>query len=106
MLNFVSVSDTKYTKLQDCTEEELSLLQQTIQQGWPDNGREVPIPIQPHWVSRSQLPMLNGIVHKRMRIVVPPTMRKHVRAHTPVSPRNGKEQTASMQSAIPARPER
>ena len=53
MLNFVSVSDQKYAELQERTKEELSLLQQTIQQGWPDNRREVPAPVQPYWDSRS-----------------------------------------------------
>ncbi|KAK0143702.1 hypothetical protein N1851_008363 [Merluccius polli] len=78
MLNFVSVSDQKYAELQERTQEELSLLQQTIQQGWPDNRREVPAPVQPYWDSRSQLAVSDGIVFKGLRIVVPPTMQRRM----------------------------
>ena len=76
MLNFVSVSEQKYTELQERSKEELSLLQQTIQQGWPDSRREVPISVHPYWDSRSQLAVSDGIVYKGLRIVVPPTMQK------------------------------
>ncbi|KAJ8366207.1 hypothetical protein SKAU_G00150380 [Synaphobranchus kaupii] len=78
MLNFVSVTDERYAELQECTKEELGLLQQTIQQGWPDDRRDVQTPVQPYWDSRSQLAVSDGIVYKGMRIVVPPTMRKHM----------------------------
>ena len=78
MLNFVSVSDQKYAELQERTKEELSLLQQTIQQGWPDNRREVPAPVQPYWDSRSQLAVSDGIVFKGLHIVVPPTMQRRM----------------------------
>lgn len=73
--SFVSVSGQKYTELQECTKEELCWLQQTIQQGWPDHRREVPTLVQPYWDSRSQLTLLDGIIYKGMRIMVPPTMR-------------------------------
>lgn len=78
MINFLSVSDEKYAELQTRTNNELSLLQQVIQHGWPGNRREVPIPVQPYWDSRSQLAVTDGIVYKGMRIVVPPTMQKHM----------------------------
>lgn len=78
MLNFVSVSDEKYAELQERTKVELGLLQQMIQRGWPDSRREVLTPVQPYWDSRSQLAVSDGIVYKGMRIVVPPTMQKHM----------------------------
>uniref|UniRef100_A0A3B3HY91 Gypsy retrotransposon integrase-like protein 1 n=1 Tax=Oryzias latipes TaxID=8090 RepID=A0A3B3HY91_ORYLA len=74
MINFLSVSEEKYTELQTRTNNELSLLQQVIQHGWPEHRREVPTPVQPYWDSRSQLVVTDGIVYKGMRIVVPPTM--------------------------------
>lgn len=74
MLDFVSASDKKYTQLQECTRKELSLLQQIIQQGWPDKRRDTPAPVQPYWDSRSQLAVLDGVVYKGLRIVV----RKHM----------------------------
>lgn len=71
MLNFVSVIDKKYTELQERTCKELSLLQQIIQRGWPDKRRDTPAPVQPYWDSRSQLAVLDGVVYKGLRIVVP-----------------------------------
>ncbi|CAJ1066454.1 Transposon Ty3-G Gag-Pol poly [Xyrichtys novacula] len=78
MLNFVSVSEQKYSELQEHSDEELGLLQQIIQQGWPSRRREVPILVQPYWDSRSQLTVCDGIVFKGLRIVVAPTMRAHM----------------------------
>uniref|UniRef100_A0A3B1K366 Gypsy retrotransposon integrase-like protein 1 n=1 Tax=Astyanax mexicanus TaxID=7994 RepID=A0A3B1K366_ASTMX len=74
MISYVSVSDQKYAELQVRTKEELGPLTQIIQHGWPDHRREVPVPAQPYWDSRSQLAVLDGIVYKGLRIVVPPTM--------------------------------
>lgn len=78
MLDFVSVSEQKYSELQERSDKELSLLQQTIQQGWLSCRREVPPLVQPYWDSRSQLAVCDGIVCKGLRIVVPPTMRAHM----------------------------
>ena len=78
MLSFVSVSDQKYTELQECTKKELSCLQQTIQRGWPEHRRELPIPVQPYWDSRSQLVCSDGVIYKGLRIVVPPSLREHM----------------------------
>lgn len=76
MINFLSVSDGKYQRIQDCTREELGLLQAVIREGWPDTRQEVVIPVRPYWDSRSQLMVSDGIVYKGFRVVVPPSMCK------------------------------
>lgn len=78
MLNFVSVSEQKYSELQNCTKNELNCLQQTIQQGWPDHRRDAPNAVQPYWDSRSQLAASDGVVYKGLLIVVPPSIREHM----------------------------
>lgn len=78
MLNHIAVSDEKYTELQECTKKKLSLLQHTIQHGWPEHRRDVLTAIQPYWDSRSQLTVTDGIVYKGLRIAIPPTMRHHM----------------------------
>ncbi|KAF7648893.1 hypothetical protein LDENG_00150510 [Lucifuga dentata] len=66
------------TKLQECTSQELSLVQDMIQQGWPEHRRDVPISAQPYWDSRSQLSVYNEIVYKGLRIVVLPILQQHM----------------------------
>ncbi len=56
MLSFVSVSEQRYSELQELTKNELSALQQMIQQGWPNDRRDVPTVVQPYWDSQVSLP--------------------------------------------------
>uniref|UniRef100_A0A8C5PPV9 Gypsy retrotransposon integrase-like protein 1 n=1 Tax=Leptobrachium leishanense TaxID=445787 RepID=A0A8C5PPV9_9ANUR len=77
MLHFVSVSEQKYSELQNCTREELSCLQRIIRQGWPDHRHDLPNELQPYWDSRSQLVVSDGVVYKGLCIVVPPSMQAH-----------------------------
>lgn len=42
MISFISVSDDKYTELQECTTNELSPLIAVIQKGWPDYRQKRP----------------------------------------------------------------
>ena len=74
----VSVTDNKYKELQNATEAELPELCSTIIQGWPNDKVKVPKAVQPYWNSRSELTVLDGIILKGNRIVVPPSMRSHM----------------------------
>lgn len=78
MLNYVAVSGERYAELKECTERELSSLQNTIQRGWPLKRRKAPAAVQPYWDSRSQLAICDGVIYKGLRIVVPPTMRQRM----------------------------
>ena len=75
MLDFLSVSDERYADLQRATELELSQLQSMILDGWPDARQGVSFNLRPYWDSRSELSVMDGILYKGMRIVVPPTLR-------------------------------
>ena len=45
----ISFSETKYTKIQDYTRKELSMLSQVIMKGWPDTRSETPIEVRAFW---------------------------------------------------------
>lgn len=78
MLSYLSVTDSKYNEIQSCTQKELNLLQSTILAGWPDQKQDLPYQVRPYWDSRSQLAVVDGIIYKGLRIVVPPSMQSHM----------------------------
>ena len=73
MLDFLSVSDERYVDLQKATWSERGHLQSLILDGWPEARRDVSFCLRPYWDSHSELLIMDGIIHKGMRIVVPPT---------------------------------
>lgn len=75
-VDFLSITKEKYTELQECTERELNELTSVIIDGWPDSKKQLPNAARPYWDSRSELAILDGIVYKGMRIVVPPSQHK------------------------------
>lgn len=97
MLNFVSVSDQNCAELQQLTKEELSNLLQVTQSGWPENRRDVSIPVHPYWDSRSQLASSHGIIMRESMLI-------H-QSHTPITHGTSKVQTASTRGPLPARNE-
>ena len=74
-VKMISVSETKYTEIQDYTHKELSMLSQVIMKGWPDTRNETPIEVRAYWDSRDQLSTSDGIIYKGLRIVIPPSLR-------------------------------
>ena len=46
-----------------------------IQAGWPETKRQVPHSIREYWESRDELAVLDGVIYRGMKIVVPPSMR-------------------------------
>ena len=77
-LDFLSITKDKYTELQEHTQRELNQLQTTILNGWPNVRQEVPASLRPHWDSRSELAVCDGIIYKGMRIEVPPSLRRQM----------------------------
>ena len=71
----VSVSSGKYVEIQKATETELKVVYDTVVKGWPDVRAQAPVEARPYWDSRDQLSVLDGIVYKGLRIVIPPSMR-------------------------------
>ena len=75
MLERISVSEPKYAELQQNTANELHELYAMIQAGWPDTKQQVPHSIRQYWDTRDELAVLDGVIYRGMRIVVPPSMR-------------------------------
>ena len=46
-----------------------------IQAGWPETKRQIPHSIREYWESRDELAVLDGVIYRGMKIVVPPSMR-------------------------------
>ena len=75
MLERISISEPKYAELQQNTANELHELYAMIQGGWPESKQQVPHSIRQYWDARDELAVLDGVVYRGMRIVVPPSMR-------------------------------
>ena len=75
MVERISITEAKYAQLQQSTANELHKLYSMIQSGWPETKHEVPYSIRQYWDTRDELAVLDGVIYRGMRIVVPPTMR-------------------------------
>ena len=75
MLERISISEPKYAELQQNTANELHELYAMIQGGWPESKQQVPHSIRQYWDAQDELAVLDGLVYRGMRIVVPPSMR-------------------------------
>ena len=75
MLERISISEPKYAELQQNTANELNELYTIIQAGWPETKQQVPHSIRQYWDTRGELAVLDGVIYRGMRIVVPPSMR-------------------------------
>ena len=87
MVERISISETKYAELQQNTANELHALYTMIQAGWPETKQQVPQ--YPAVLGHNdELPVLDGVIYRGMRIVIPPSMRptmlavKQVMEHT------------------------
>ncbi|XP_060080445.1 uncharacterized protein K02A2.6-like [Ylistrum balloti] len=74
MINMLSVSNDKYAEIKSATQTELSALYKVIIDGWPDTRSETPVEVRPYWDSRDQLSVLDGIIYKGLRLVIPPSL--------------------------------
>ncbi|XP_041355324.1 uncharacterized protein LOC121372952 [Gigantopelta aegis] len=75
MLQRLSVSQSRDVEFQQKTSNELHELYAIIQSGWPDTKQQVPHAVRQFWDARDELAVLDGVIYRVMRIVVPPTMR-------------------------------
>ena len=75
MVERISISETKYAELQQNTANELHALYSMIQVGWPETKQHVPHSIRQYWHTRDELAILDGVIYRGMRIVIPPSMR-------------------------------
>ena len=57
---------------------QLGILHDIIVKGWPDTRSETPFETRQYWDSKDQLSVLDGIVYKGLRIVIPPSLRNNM----------------------------
>ena len=75
MVNFITVTPTRYKQFQECTADELNELHALILKGWPDTKPETSHAIQMYWTICNILSISDG-----MRIMVLPSMRPNLLA--------------------------
>ena len=78
ILERISISEPKYAELQQKTANEFHELYAMIQAGWPETKPVVPLvlhSIREYWESRDELAVLDGVIYRGMKILVPPFMR-------------------------------
>ena len=56
-------------------DEELSILMQIIENGWPENQKDAPVSTNPYWNYRDELVVNNGLILKGERVVIPKALR-------------------------------
>jgi hypothetical protein len=96
MIDKMSVSKAKYAEFQQKTANELNELYTVIQSGWPSHKQQVPHNVRPYWNVRDELSILDGIIYRGIRIVVPPSMTiSYVRSHPRDAPWYSKVKTKS-----------
>ena len=75
MVERISISEAKYAELQQNTAKELHALYIMIQVGWPETKQQVPHSIRQYWGIRDELAVLDGVIYRGMKILMPPSMR-------------------------------
>ena len=75
-----SATDQKLVEIKHETTKDpvLSEIANYVIEGWPNNRQNVPEPLKSFWSYREELSLINGIVFKGQRIVIPTKMRKQV----------------------------
>ena len=75
VINMISVSKERYAEIQELTQTELNTLYSVIVEGWPEQRSDTPTETRQYWDSRDQLSVLDSIIYKGSRIVIPPSLR-------------------------------
>ncbi|XP_068712831.1 uncharacterized protein [Montipora foliosa] len=75
MVERISISEANYAELLQNTANELHALYTLIQVGWPETKQQVPHSIQQYWDTSDELAVLDGVIYRGVRIVIPQTMK-------------------------------
>jgi hypothetical protein len=72
------VTGALYVTIQKETERDklLQQLSEVIKNGWPKDVTEVPESVRPWWTFRDELAILDGVVYKGPRVVIPTSMHR------------------------------
>jgi len=76
----VNASPQKIDLIRQETEKdsELQCLAQTVLSGWPELRKDCPEPVIPYWNYRDEISVMNGVLMKGMRIIIPKSLHKEV----------------------------
>lgn len=74
------ISDAQYERFQNATmnDPDMTLLKKCIIQGWPINKNLIPEQIRPYVTYKDELSVIDEIIYKNTRLVVPSTLRKEM----------------------------
>jgi hypothetical protein len=76
----LNVSDEKLEKIRSETreDEQFKILTNCILSGFPHEKRECPVEIRDFWNIRNELSLVNGIILKGLKVVIPRSLRKEM----------------------------
>ena len=76
----LALDPDKVTRIKRCSQDDptLSILRETIQQGWPDHIADVRECIRPYYGFRDELSVNTPLVFKGSRVIIPRVMRKEM----------------------------
>ena len=77
----IPISDARMKQLKDETakDEVIQEVMKLVQEGWPSNASDVSAHVSPYFTFRDELSILNGVLMKGTRIVVPTSLRKEMK---------------------------
>lgn len=80
MVDYVPVSAKRMDKIRTATESDpkLQVLINTIQKGWPDNKKVVPVDISHFYSLQDELSTQNGLVFRGERVVIPDSLQADI----------------------------
>lgn len=73
VLSILSISDKAIVRLQEDTrkDEELQELQKIVENGWPEDQKDLPTILQPYWTFRDEISSFNKLMYKGQKVIVP-----------------------------------
>jgi len=76
----LNASTTRISQIREETAKDntLAVLRETVAVGWPEKRADCPEIIHGYWNYRDELGVEDGIILKKSRIVIPPSLRKDV----------------------------
>ena len=78
IFSYLPITEEKFKEMQSSTANDSTLqhLQRVVLNGWPEDKNLLPIEVMPYYQYRSELSVVNGLVFKGDRVVIPSSMRK------------------------------
>ena len=74
----VTVDRTEQIRRETNVDETMKELKRTAQKGWPENKKDCPVKIQDYWNCRAGLTVMDDIVLKGSKFVIPSSLRKQM----------------------------